>query len=34
MATASKQKLEKSGKYNKPVVTEIKPASKFYRAEE
>jgi len=33
-ATAMKEKLEKSGHYKKPIVTEITPASKFYRAEE
>ncbi len=33
-AIASKEKLEKSGKYKKPIVTEIKPASTFYKAEE
>ena len=33
-ATASKEKLEKSGKYKRPVVTRIEPASRFYRAEE
>lgn len=33
-AKAAKEKLEKSGKYKKPVVTEITPASEFYRAEE
>jgi len=33
-ATASQEKLEKSGKYNRPIVTQIQPASKFYRAEE
>ena len=33
-AIASKEKLEKSGKYNKLIVTEIVPASTFYRAEE
>ena len=33
-ATASKEKLEKSGKYKRPVVTQIQPASKFWRAEE
>ena len=33
-AVASKEKLEKSGKYNKPIVTEIKLASTFYKAEE
>ena len=33
-AVASKEKLEKSGEYNEPIVTEIKPASTFYKAEE
>ncbi len=33
-AKASKEKLEGSGKYNRPIVTEITPASEFYRAEE
>ena len=33
-ATASKEKLQKSGKYNRPIVTQIQPASKFFRAEE
>src|SRR3989338_4232011 len=33
-AIPSKQKLEKSGKYNKPIVTKILPASTFYKAEE
>ncbi len=33
-AQASKEKLERSGRFNKPVVTEITPASTFYRAEE
>ena len=33
-ATASKEKLEKSGKYKRPVVTQIQPALKFWRAEE
>lgn len=33
-ALASKKKLEKSGKYNRKIVTEIIPASKFYKAEE
>lgn len=34
LAEASKQKLEASGKYGKPIVTEISPALKFYSAEE
>ncbi len=33
-ARASKEKLEKSGRYNRPIVTQIVPASIFYRAEE
>ena len=34
LAEASKEKLEKSGTFNKPIVTEIVPASTFYEAEE
>ncbi len=34
LAERSKQELGKSGKYQKPIVTEIIPASTFYRAEE
>ncbi len=33
-AIASKKALEKSGRYRSPIVTEIAPASAFYRAEE
>ncbi len=33
-ARESKEKLEKSGKYKRPVVTEISPARTFWRAEE
>lgn len=33
-AVELKNKLDKSGKYKKPIVTEIVPASEFYRAEE
>ncbi len=33
-AEASKEKLQKSGKYKKPIVTQIVPATKFWRAEE
>lgn len=33
-ALASKQKLELSGKYRQPLVTDIAPAATFYRAEE
>jgi peptide-methionine (S)-S-oxide reductase len=34
IATASRDKLEASGKYRKSIVTEITQASKFYPAEE
>lgn len=34
VARASKEKLEKSGRYNRPIVTQIVPAPVFYRAEE
>ncbi len=33
-AEASKAALERSGKYRKPIVTQIVPAQTFYRAEE
>jgi peptide-methionine (S)-S-oxide reductase len=33
-AKASKESREKSGWYKRPIVTEITPASTFYRAEE
>jgi peptide-methionine (S)-S-oxide reductase len=33
-ATASKENLERSGRYRRPIVTEIKPAPEFYRAED
>ena len=33
-AKASKAKVEKSGRFNRSVVTEIEPAPKFWRAEE
>jgi peptide-methionine (S)-S-oxide reductase len=33
-AHASKEQLEQSGAYRRPIVTEIAPASTFYRAEE
>ncbi|HAA27934.1 MAG TPA: peptide-methionine (S)-S-oxide reductase [Cyanobacteria bacterium UBA11369] len=33
-ARKSKQTLQNSGKYDKDIVTEIKPASEFYLAEE
>ncbi|MBY9015557.1 MAG: peptide-methionine (S)-S-oxide reductase MsrA [Candidatus Lokiarchaeota archaeon] len=29
-----KEKLDKSGKYKKPIVTEIVPAAEYYKAEE
>lgn len=34
LAEASKEKLDKSGKFAKPVVTEILPAGEFYPAED
>ncbi|GBD38749.1 MAG: hypothetical protein KatS3mg078_1914 [Deltaproteobacteria bacterium] len=34
IAENSKRELEKSGRFDKPIVTEILPASPFYRAEE
>ncbi|MEY2480159.1 MAG: peptide-methionine (S)-S-oxide reductase [Verrucomicrobiota bacterium] len=33
-AEASRDKIDKSGRFNRPVVTQIEPAPKFYRAEE
>lgn len=33
-AIASKEKLEKSGKFNNPIATQIAPVSEFYKAEE
>jgi peptide-methionine (S)-S-oxide reductase len=33
-ATASKEKLQASGRFRRPIVTEIVPAAPFYRAEE
>lgn len=33
-ARASKERLEKSGKFRRPIVTQIVPAPEFYRAEE
>ena len=33
-AEASKEKLEKSRRFKRPIVTEITPATDFYRAEE
>ena len=34
MARASREKLEKSGRFPRPIVTEISPAQPFWRAEE
>jgi peptide-methionine (S)-S-oxide reductase len=34
LAEESRKKLEESGRFNKPIVTEILAASDFYRAEE
>lgn len=34
LAEASKEKIEKSGWYDRPIVTEISPAGEFYSAEE
>lgn len=34
LAIASKETLEKSGKFSRPIVTEIVPASEFYPAED
>jgi peptide-methionine (S)-S-oxide reductase len=33
-ARASKDRLEHDGRYSRPIVTEIVPAGRFYRAEE
>jgi peptide-methionine (S)-S-oxide reductase len=33
-AAASKERLEKSGRYRRPIATEITPASTFWRAED
>jgi peptide-methionine (S)-S-oxide reductase len=33
-AKASKEALEKSGRYQRPIATEITPAAEFWRAEE
>ena len=33
-ALASKEKLQASGKFRRPIVTEITPASDFYKAED
>lgn len=34
LAEKSKEEIQKSGKYDKPIATEIIPATEFYRAEE
>lgn len=34
IAQKSKELLETSGKFKKPIVTEITPAPEFYKAEE
>jgi peptide-methionine (S)-S-oxide reductase len=34
LARASKERMQASGKFRSPIVTEITPASPFYRAEE
>jgi len=33
-AVASKERLEKSGRYKRPIVTRIEPATEFWRAED
>ena len=33
-AEASRERLQKSGRYSRPIVTEVTPASQFYRAED
>jgi peptide-methionine (S)-S-oxide reductase len=33
-ARASKERLEKSGRFRRPIVTQIEPATDFWRAEE
>jgi peptide-methionine (S)-S-oxide reductase len=33
-AKASKDRISKSGRFNRPVVTQIEPAPKFWRAED
>ncbi|MDB5075336.1 MAG: peptide methionine sulfoxide reductase [Chloroflexi bacterium] len=33
-AQASKQRLEQAGRYRKPIVTQIAPATEFYEAED
>ena len=34
VARASKEKLDKSGKFRRPIVTEIVPSAPFYKAED
>lgn len=34
LARASKEKMQASGRFRRPIVTEITPASTFYRAED
>ncbi len=34
VARMSKERLQSSGRYHRPIVTEIVPAAEFYRAEE
>lgn len=34
MARTSRDELEKSGRYHRPIVTELSPAPAFYKAEE
>ena len=34
LARASKERMQASGKFRRPIVTEITPASTFYRAED
>ncbi|PYK87780.1 MAG: peptide-methionine (S)-S-oxide reductase, partial [Verrucomicrobia bacterium] len=33
-AAAEKSKIDMSGRFNRPIVTQIEPARKFWRAEE
>lgn len=33
-ASAAKEQLQSSGRYRRPIVTELAPAAEFYRAEE
>ncbi|WP_440951799.1 peptide-methionine (S)-S-oxide reductase MsrA [Methanococcoides sp. FTZ1] len=34
LATLSRREIESSGKFKKPIITEIRPASRFFRAKE